>query len=266
MELDKKPIIVIGMHRSGTTLISQLLEDNDINFGISKESNNESHFFLKINEFLLSSMKKEWFEINGLNNIKNDNISFLLKNKLSVPLIFKNHLGSKKIKQWGWKDPRTTLFIEYYLNIFKQAKVIHMVRNPLDVALSLQKRQMKINKENSQKKRIRRLQNKIKYGYTIHASDLLLDLQYNFRLWNYYVSCASNVKNRLDIRYEDLLEDPKNIANKISSFIGRKISIDASKIVNQNNKEKYLNETLHCEIKKNISKSLLKEYNYFQTD
>ena len=40
------PIIIIGMHRSGTTLLSKLLEKCGVFMGTKKEENNESIFFL----------------------------------------------------------------------------------------------------------------------------------------------------------------------------------------------------------------------------
>ena len=40
-----KPIIITGMHRSGTTLIVKLLENNGVYFGSYKDSNKESIFF-----------------------------------------------------------------------------------------------------------------------------------------------------------------------------------------------------------------------------
>ena len=41
------PIIIIGMHRSGTSMLSKILEDSDIFLGNNKDINNEALFFKK---------------------------------------------------------------------------------------------------------------------------------------------------------------------------------------------------------------------------
>ena len=47
------PIIVTGMHRSGTTLVTRLLEGCNVYFGLYKDVNNEATFFLKRNEAII---------------------------------------------------------------------------------------------------------------------------------------------------------------------------------------------------------------------
>ena len=262
MELDKAPIIVIGMHRSGTTLLSQLLENNKIDFGINKEKNNESHFFLKLNEFLLSYFNSHWYDVKNLKkHINKKYILKFLKNELNYRNLCKHHFTRKEAINWGWKDPRTTIFIEYYSKIFNKAKIIHIVRNPYDVALSLQNRQLKIKKQFFLKRLIRKLYNKFSFGYSVHDSDKLLDLTHNFKLWNNYVVSGRSVKNRIDIRYEDLLHSPEKISIKISEFIGQKINLDSSKIKSKNS-SKNLQKYKSIDINKYISEELLREYNY----
>jgi tetratricopeptide (TPR) repeat protein len=41
---------------------------------------------------------------------------------------------------WGWKDPRNTLLIKFWREVIPGLKVVLSVRNPLDVAVSLNKR------------------------------------------------------------------------------------------------------------------------------
>ncbi len=52
-EKRKSPVIIIGMHRTGTSMITKLLEEYGIYFGSLKEHHNEAIFFLKINEKIL---------------------------------------------------------------------------------------------------------------------------------------------------------------------------------------------------------------------
>ena len=43
---------------------------------------------------------------------------------------------------WGWKEPRTTLFAISWLELFPDARFLHVIRNPLAVASSMQKREL----------------------------------------------------------------------------------------------------------------------------
>ncbi len=41
---------------------------------------------------------------------------------------------------WGWKDPRTCLFLEFWESILPEARYLFLYRHPVDVALSLWRR------------------------------------------------------------------------------------------------------------------------------
>lgn len=41
---------------------------------------------------------------------------------------------------WGWKDPRNSLTLPFWLDLLRRPKVVVAIRNPLEVAESLQKR------------------------------------------------------------------------------------------------------------------------------
>ena len=60
MKKIKNLIIITGMHRSGTSMLSRILERQGIFMGSQKEINNESIFFLKINTWLMSSINSSW--------------------------------------------------------------------------------------------------------------------------------------------------------------------------------------------------------------
>jgi hypothetical protein len=44
---------------------------------------------------------------------------------------------------WGWKDPRNSITLPVWLKLFPDARVIHIVRNGVDVAESLYRRQQR---------------------------------------------------------------------------------------------------------------------------
>ena len=55
-----QPIIVIGMHRSGSSLLVKVLQELGVFMGNDFEENNESMFFNKINDWRLLQAGASW--------------------------------------------------------------------------------------------------------------------------------------------------------------------------------------------------------------
>ena len=53
---------------------------------------------------------------------------------------------------WGWKEPRTTLFVPFWLQIFPDALIVEIVRHPLAVAMSIRQRELKFRAKGDQPK------------------------------------------------------------------------------------------------------------------
>jgi hypothetical protein len=122
-------------------------------------------------------------------------------------------VGKGKTIAWGWKDPRTTLTFPIWLNIFPQAKVLHMLRNGIDVAISTHRRSLRQQKSF------------IKRAFPLDYCPITLDFAYCFNLWEQYVSFVYEHRSLiaddhyLEIRYEDLLLDPDSVLHQISEFM-----------------------------------------------
>jgi len=54
------PLILLGMHRSGTSMAARLLERLGVFMGWRKDSNHEADFFRHANEWLLSQAGGAW--------------------------------------------------------------------------------------------------------------------------------------------------------------------------------------------------------------
>ena len=59
---DAGPLIVIGMHRSGTRLLAQLLEKLGVFMGADQQADSESVSFMSINEGILHQCGAFWSE------------------------------------------------------------------------------------------------------------------------------------------------------------------------------------------------------------
>ena len=240
MSFIEKPIIIIGMHRSGTTMITKMLEEAGVFFGSKKQVDNESIFFLDINNWLLKSASSTWdnpenfkylLDSSEASQLSVDYIDCLLNSPHAISYLgLKNYLKYKSIKKidflWGWKDPRNSLTLDVWMKIFPNAKIIHVYRNGIDVASSLHKRATSelasFKAEHVKRKNFGLYKfKKRNQGFTRSVSSL--DLQRAFKLWETYTkeSLLQEQKyptNFYSVKYEDFLSDSTQLFQKLLQF------------------------------------------------
>ena len=133
-------VIITGMHRSGTSLTASLLHSAGIEIGdrlmLPSEWNPKGFFedwdFVELHQAILRSQgispegwtKEKLVEVQGQYLAAAQNLILARKNK---PI-------------WGWKDPRTTLFLDFWLKLIPEAKFIFIFRSPWEVVDSLFRR------------------------------------------------------------------------------------------------------------------------------
>ena len=138
--MNEKTFIILGMHKSATSLIAGGLNNFGVNMGEKlmggDEWNKIGYFedmeFFRLNEEILKAAGGSWYEPPSERKI-------LALKKEFGPKIKK--LVEKKSGLWGWKDPRTTLTIKLYLPYLKNPHFICCFRDPKEVARSLSKTQ-----------------------------------------------------------------------------------------------------------------------------
>ena len=135
-------IIIAGMHRSGTSLSGNLLEKSGLFIGEQLLSNGfdnkKGHFedleILKIHE---TDLKLKGLDTRGLKGAISGNLSFESSTNKAVDAF----LSTRENKPlWGWKEPRTTLYLQAWKRKLPEAKCIAVYRHYDDVASSLIKR------------------------------------------------------------------------------------------------------------------------------
>ena len=233
----RPPIIIIGMHRSGTSMITRLLEQQGLFMGWRKDPNDEAFFFLRLNEWLLAQTSHTWDNPPNAADWLGD---ATLRNALgqglraALPSIdairywglrgmfaHRNPFGAKY--PWGWKDPRNTITLPLWLDIFPEARVVHIRRHGIDVARSLTTRNQAIgDKILKQGIPLRLPFTRMKpLGMSTRCS-LIEDA---FTLWDEYLMHAERHlktlgSQALDIRYEDFLDSPTDVTARIANFCG----------------------------------------------
>lgn len=138
-------IAIAGMHRSGTSMVAQFLHRSGVYLGpdavlMPAASENPDGFWehlqvVEINDELLSLLGGGW-DYPPAGPIAGDDPRFETL-RTRARRVF---AGFEEHPTWGWKDPRTSLTLPFWREVVDELQVVAVVRNPLEVALSLRKR------------------------------------------------------------------------------------------------------------------------------
>jgi len=189
-----KTVVVLGMHRSGTSLVAGILSRLGVNMGdelIGKSwSNPLGHFedknFYRLNINILKSAGGSWDNPPSKDLIQDQMCKFEEEIKKVVEM--------KKSVLWGWKDPRTSLTIELYLPYLTNPYFIVCHRNKQSIAESLKRRN----------------------NMDISISKKLADT-YEKRIEKFFQE--NSYLKRLNLVYENIIKDPKKYVMEIIDFL-----------------------------------------------
>lgn len=239
----RPPIIITGMSRSGTGVLTKMLERLGLFVGLRKERNHEALFFEKLNRWLLYQCS------GGLENPKTikylledeesrglfvNFLRFILKTPLAISFLglrkyLRYHTPANLDIPWGWKDPRNTHTLPIWLDIFPDAKVIHIYRHGVDVVHSLQVRREKgLSRLKDRHPRFKTIYWFFLTLKFVEAQRTFVDLRCSsmeeaFNMWEEYVqearSSVFKLEDRaMEIKYEDLLTKPVSQLTKVANF------------------------------------------------
>ena len=247
-----RPIIIIGMHRSGTSLIARVLEQQGLFLGKRKQRNHEAMFFLRLNTWLLRQSGGAWDQPEPIHFlVANQRVRALvvgyLHFMLRSPRIM-SYLGWSDYlryrspydfpRPWGWKDPRTTYTLPVWLELFPEAKVVHVYRHGVDVSHSLRTRMLALldRGQAGHEKIGKRFRVYWVYARRAGFTDSLrcaASLEDSFTLWESYMREAhihvQNLAERcIEIQYEQFLADPHSGLMQLARFCDLDVTEDAA--------------------------------------
>lgn len=236
----RPPILLIGMHRSGTSLLARMLDSFGLFMGWRLAANHEASFVNRLNAWLLAAAGGRWDTPLSSDYLRADEagrrlaLSYL-RDRMAAPSVIE-FLGPKRYlvqrslfelrEPWGFKDPRTTAVLDFWLELFPRAKVLHLVRNGVDVADSLVRRQragFELGRANFERHR-RMFRWRAKRGW-FGTSPRVAHHAEAFRLWEEYLELADRLtaglgESLLEVRFESLLENPREHLARILAFCG----------------------------------------------
>ncbi|MEG4106518.1 glycosyltransferase [Microcoleus sp. S13_C5] len=140
---DSKPsvFIVTGMHRSGTSLTASLFQKVGVDIGKKlvgpADGNVKGHFEnVDFVEFHKSVLRSHGIDELGCTFEKTIPVAaeYVEIAKRAIDQNQQTH------KHWGWKDPRTALFWDFWLTLLPEANFICVYRSPWEVVDSLYRR------------------------------------------------------------------------------------------------------------------------------
>lgn len=205
MKMNKKLIVVLGMHRSGTSAITRGLQVLGVGLGDKMlpavEGNNSKGFWEDadlnaLNIEMLSALNKDWHHLVAINQQDVD----VLRNKGYLQRAL--DLLQKKTDDtpvYGFKDPRVAKLLPFWRLVFDQCQLethyLLAVRHPHSVVDSLSKRD----------------------GFEPEQSYLMW-------LGHVVSSLSGSVgKKRVMVDYDSLMQSPARELNRIANCFGLKI-------------------------------------------
>jgi hypothetical protein len=124
--------VILGMHKSGTTLVSQILHQSGINMVDEAISENASYdqgdFYERqsarqVNEAILKPKSLSLFDIVPLKTLE---MSAAERSQMQAMI----RDCAQKYSDWGFKDPRTCLTYPLWASELPEHKIIAIYRSP----------------------------------------------------------------------------------------------------------------------------------------
>jgi len=136
------PAVVIGgMHRSGTSFVANLLGSAGLHLGEELLGANFGNPLGHFEDLAFFDLHKRVLAANGLHPD-----GFTTREQIDVPpalLVEARDLAEARRRvgrPWGWKEPRTVLFLDLWAELLPEARFVFVFRRPWDVVDSLFRR------------------------------------------------------------------------------------------------------------------------------
>jgi hypothetical protein len=215
------PVVVLGMHRSGTTMLAKLLEAAGVFMGDRLSGNYEPRLVQDANRQIFDYFDASWLSPDRLPAPMELRKGFGgLTAEIARRLIedfvpnFCNGLDGRCVS-WGFKDPRTSMTAGLFLRLFPHAKAVFIHRNGEDVAASILKREL-------------RIRSKFPAGSDVVFEPPSVSLARAVRAWEIYndraLSVLPHFQEHATLRYEDVVASPERQLQRAFAQVGVDIS------------------------------------------
>lgn len=204
-------LIITGMHRSGTSLIASYLHQTGINLGKQllppNYGNPQGYFedveFLEFHRSVLKSCCRQ--QETGFPEWGWTESEFFAREKLANYQEAAQKLITQRQSQsqlWGWKDPRTSIILDFWHQLLPQPRYLLVYRYPWDVVDSIQR---------------------LNLTFFLEKPDYALKIwyYYNRHLLDFY---QQNSPNCLLVSINAVVEEPEKLLALVSYKLGLTIN------------------------------------------
>jgi Sulfotransferase family len=215
----KPPVLIIGAHRSGTSATARALELLGLQIGQRLDSHRESQALQRLHEKYLQGVGGSWsnpkpfLERMQTTEGRRDCTEYLrsnLNDRFAAIFGYRNNPKGWWLRSrlkfgapWGWKEPRTTLFALAWLELFPNARILHVVRDTLAAAESIRERELKFQAAGDP------------------PTPNLADLDYCRELVEIYLRASEQLANSPNYRrlqFEELQANPPAMLEQLVNF------------------------------------------------
>ena len=214
---ENHPIIVLGVERSGTSVVAEMVHRWGAYAGASETLHEaDAHAPRGYWEFLpLWNLLAElgdfasgatWWDRDFQQRIEDTATDPVYRAK-AIELMSQMHKGGP----WFWKDPALSHFLPFWKQIWGDAIYIITVRNPLDTAVSWQKFIMPSNVE-------------------VSISFVAMNLLRWQHMMTLILQHTEDTQHRLFLSYEDIMSKPRVQAERLAEFLNSKFDNQISPI------------------------------------
>jgi hypothetical protein len=233
--LQLSPIVVIGMHRSGTRLLVEILDKLGVFMGADRQGDSESVAFMLINEGILHQCGAFWSEPMSAHFVLSqpdavERLAASTREALAAqleryagPSGWHLNANPNELPAFGWKDPRNTFTLPVWKQVFPNLRAVHIVRHGVDVAASLARRHAGALRAATGEAVPSALTVMRDHALGVLSSRRGWTLAEALTMWEQYVEKAREEsaalgERALEVRYEDLLTAPKRVIAGIAKF------------------------------------------------
>lgn len=218
----RPPVIIVGAHRSGTSATAHALRLLGLQLGHILDSHDEPRPLQRFHEDYLRKIGASWFEPErALSEIESPEghircfrtVLEMVHAHFAETFDYRKNLRGlwllhrmKHGAAWGWKEPRTTLFARVYLELFPEARILHIMRDPAAAGASIQRRELEFRAGGDP------------------PNGNLHELEECTRVALAYSEAGAALEKHARhyhcVRYEDLQREPLNTLRDVATFCG----------------------------------------------
>jgi hypothetical protein len=216
-----KVLIIAGMHRSGTSLVTQWLNRCGLHVGdelLGKGiGNDDGHFEdMEFYTFHRRLLKSKNLPDSGF--IEDETVCMTSKDRSSALNLIENK--NKNSTEWGWKDPRTSLFLPDYHQLIPEANYLVVYRHFESTVGSLITRTQKVINAQAEKQHQRGFFAKLRHKpiQKKEIDELCQEYAPSFlKVWTHYnqqiLDFLSTIPGEkfMVMNYEDLMKEDRQV-------------------------------------------------------